>query len=71
MNRIPHLTRQDILLPDISHYSNIMTGSRFAFGLDLYLVFSLIKAIIEAAYKTSELSKPESDAALYLPIQKN
>ena len=42
-----------------------MTGSRFAFGHDQYLVFTLINAMIEAACKTVELSKLEGDAALF------
>lgn len=53
------------ILPDISHYTQFMTGNHFAFGHAQHVIFSLINAMIDAAAKTVQLSKLEGDAALF------
>ncbi len=53
------------ILPDISHYTQFMTGNRFAFGHARYVVFSLLNAMIDTATKKVQLSKLEGDAALF------
>lgn len=53
------------ILPDISHYTRFMTGSHFAFAHAQHIVLSLIRAMIEAATQTVEISKLEGDAALF------
>lgn len=53
------------ILPDISNYTQFMTGNRFALGHAQHIVFSLINAMIEAASSRLHLSKLEGDAALF------
>lgn len=60
-------TLEDTLfvLPDISRYTQFMTGNRLALGHAQHVIFSLIEAMIDAGMKKLELSKLEGDAALF------
>lgn len=53
------------VLPDISHYTQFMTGTQFSHAHAQHIIFSLINAMIEAATKTVNLSKLEGDAAMF------